>query len=83
MSQKPKNNRYLHSLLPRIRIFIDDVMQSSLFVGLKLLMMDWPDRWNHLQKVLERNGPFAHEEFNPSPEVLFLQLVLSMNNKSI
>lgn len=31
--------------------------------------MDWFDRWNHLKKVLERSGPFAHEQFNPGPEV--------------
>ncbi|KAF8771857.1 NEDD8-activating enzyme E1 catalytic subunit like protein [Argiope bruennichi] len=30
--------------------------------------MDWPDRWNHIEKVLERSGPFAHEDFNPGPE---------------
>lgn len=29
---------------------------------------DWPDRWNHLRKFLERNSPFAHPEFEPSPE---------------
>ncbi|XP_055952040.1 NEDD8-activating enzyme E1 catalytic subunit-like [Argiope bruennichi] len=30
--------------------------------------MDWPDRWNHIEKVLERSGPFAHEDFNPGSE---------------
>ncbi|KFM63145.1 Trans-Golgi network integral membrane protein 2, partial [Stegodyphus mimosarum] len=28
-------------------------------------IMDWQGRWNHIAKVLERNGPFAHEDFSP------------------
>lgn len=31
---------------------------------------DWPGRWDHLRKVLERNGPFAHPDFEPSPNSL-------------
>ncbi|XP_017777965.1 PREDICTED: NEDD8-activating enzyme E1 catalytic subunit [Nicrophorus vespilloides] len=27
-------------------------------------------RWGHLRKVLERQGPFGHPEFEPSPEIL-------------
>lgn len=35
---------------------------------------DWSGRWNHIRKVMERGGPFAHPEFEPSPEILsFLQ----------
>jgi len=35
---------------------------------------DWPDRWNHVTKLLERAGPLAHPEFEPNPELLpFLQ----------
>lgn len=35
---------------------------------------NWPDRWNHLQKFLERSSPFAHPDFEPSSETLtFLQ----------
>ncbi|XP_041347869.1 NEDD8-activating enzyme E1 catalytic subunit-like [Gigantopelta aegis] len=35
---------------------------------------DWPGRWNHIKKLLERGGPFAHPDFEPSPETLmFLQ----------
>ena len=30
---------------------------------------DWPGRWNHVRKLLERTGPFAHPDFEPSPEV--------------
>ena len=30
---------------------------------------DCPDRWNHVRKILERTGPFAHPEFEASPEV--------------
>ena len=30
---------------------------------------DWPGRWAHLRKLLERTGPFAHPDFEPSPEV--------------
>ena len=32
--------------------------------------MDWPSRWVHLRKLLERSGPLAHPEFEPSPEIL-------------
>ena len=31
--------------------------------------MDWPGRWSHVQKLLERTGPLAHPEFEPSTEV--------------
>lgn len=31
---------------------------------------DYPSRWLHLQKVLERSGPFAHPDFEPSPDIL-------------
>jgi len=30
---------------------------------------DWSGRWCHVQKFLERTGPFAHPDFEPSPEV--------------
>jgi len=30
---------------------------------------DWPDRWKHIQKLLERSGPFAEADFEPSSEV--------------
>lgn len=31
-------------------------------------------RWSHIKKLLERNSPFVHPEFEPSPEILtFLQ----------
>ncbi|XP_067684861.1 NEDD8-activating enzyme E1 catalytic subunit-like [Haliotis asinina] len=37
---------------------------------------DWPGRWNHVKKFLERGGPFAHPDFEPSSETLqFLQEV--------
>lgn len=32
--------------------------------------MDWPDRWAHVEKFLQRSGPFAHQDFEPSPELL-------------
>ncbi|QQP35216.1 Uncharacterized protein FKW44_023375 [Caligus rogercresseyi] len=33
-----------------------------------------PNRWSHVQKLLERRGPFCHANFEPSPEILnFLQ----------
>lgn len=36
--------------------------------------VNWTGRWNHVQKFLERGGPFAHPDFEPSPEALpFLQ----------
>ncbi|KAK3579049.1 hypothetical protein CHS0354_029907 [Potamilus streckersoni] len=31
---------------------------------------DWSGRWNHVKKFLERSGPFAHPDFEPSPETL-------------
>ncbi|KAK3765224.1 hypothetical protein RRG08_051848 [Elysia crispata] len=31
---------------------------------------DWSSRWDHLQKIVERGGPFAHPDFEPSPEIL-------------
>ncbi|KAL4226530.1 NEDD8-activating protein uba3 [Mactra antiquata] len=35
---------------------------------------DWPGRWCHVQKFIERTGPFAHPDFEPSSESLgFLQ----------
>ena len=27
-----------------------------------------PSRWSHVRKLLERRGPFSHENFDPSPE---------------
>ncbi|XP_064460974.1 NEDD8-activating enzyme E1 catalytic subunit-like [Ornithodoros turicata] len=32
--------------------------------------IDWPQRWNHLEKILNRHGPFAHPDFEPGPSVL-------------
>jgi ubiquitin-activating enzyme E1 C len=33
--------------------------------------VDWPGRWTHLAKVMERRGPFnGSENFNPSPQLL-------------
>lgn len=31
---------------------------------------DWPGRWNHVRKLLERRGPFTHPSFEPSPNTL-------------
>lgn len=31
---------------------------------------DFPPRWVHLRKILERSGPFAHPDFEPGPETL-------------
>lgn len=30
---------------------------------------DWPDRWNHVRKLLEQTGPLAHPDFEPGEEV--------------
>lgn len=30
---------------------------------------DWSGRWNHVRKFVERGGPFAHPDFEPSTEV--------------
>ncbi|XP_077863477.1 NEDD8-activating enzyme E1 catalytic subunit-like isoform X2 [Saccoglossus kowalevskii] len=32
--------------------------------------IEWPGRWNHIRKFLERTGPFAHPDFEPNPEML-------------
>ncbi|XP_013419736.1 NEDD8-activating enzyme E1 catalytic subunit isoform X2 [Lingula anatina] len=32
--------------------------------------VDWHGRWNHIKKLLERGGPFAHPDFEASPETL-------------
>lgn len=40
------------------------------------MSVDWSGRWSHVQKFLERTGPFAHPDFEPSTEaVSFLQEV--------
>jgi len=31
---------------------------------------DWPGRWDHLKKILERAGPFSHPDFEPAPDNL-------------
>ncbi|ELU00703.1 hypothetical protein CAPTEDRAFT_224197 [Capitella teleta] len=31
---------------------------------------DWPNRWSHLQKILERSGPYAHPDFEAGQEML-------------
>ncbi|XP_066527392.1 NEDD8-activating enzyme E1 catalytic subunit isoform X2 [Hoplias malabaricus] len=31
---------------------------------------DWPGRWDHVKKFLERAGPFTHPDFEPSTESL-------------
>ena len=30
---------------------------------------DQPGRWSHVRKLLERRGPFSHENMNASPEM--------------
>lgn len=30
---------------------------------------DWSGRWNHIQKLLMRSGPLAHQDFEPGPQV--------------
>ncbi|XP_077987685.1 NEDD8-activating enzyme E1 catalytic subunit-like [Glandiceps talaboti] len=32
--------------------------------------IEWPGRWNHIRKFLERTGPFAHPDFEPNTEML-------------
>ncbi|XP_050414452.1 NEDD8-activating enzyme E1 catalytic subunit [Patella vulgata] len=40
------------------------------------MAVTWSGRWNHVRKVTERTGPFAHPDFEPSTETLqFLQEV--------
>uniref|UniRef100_A0A1D1XTA4 NEDD8-activating enzyme E1 catalytic subunit n=1 Tax=Anthurium amnicola TaxID=1678845 RepID=A0A1D1XTA4_9ARAE len=33
--------------------------------GLETTTKDWPDRWSHLYKILDRRGPFADPSFTP------------------
>lgn len=35
---------------------------------------DWSGRWTHIRKLLERTGPFATPEFEPSTELLGIML---------
>jgi len=30
---------------------------------------DWSGRWSHLQKLLMRSGPLAHQDFEPGSQV--------------
>ena len=36
--------------------------------------VDWPGRWSHISKILERRGPLTRASFTPSPELLPLLL---------
>lgn len=31
---------------------------------------DWSGRWSHVQRLLLRSGPLAHQDFEPGPQVL-------------
>ena len=31
---------------------------------------DWPGRWSHLSKLLERRGPLTPPSYSPSPDIL-------------
>ena len=33
------------------------------------LQQDWPGRWNHVQKLLKRKGPFNGDNFDPSLDI--------------
>lgn len=35
---------------------------------------DWNGRWKHIRKLLERPGPFAHPDFEGSPDILDFML---------
>ncbi|CAH3020506.1 unnamed protein product [Porites evermanni] len=35
---------------------------------------DWSGRWSHLQKLLMRSGPLAHQDFEPGSQVLEFML---------
>ncbi|KAI5095872.1 NEDD8-activating enzyme E1 catalytic subunit [Silurus meridionalis] len=35
---------------------------------------DWDGRWSHVQKFLERSGPFTHPDFEPNEETLLFLL---------
>ena len=32
--------------------------------------VDWPGRWSHIRKILERRGPLTPASFDPSPGIL-------------
>ena len=48
-----------------ISVFNDSFILSES----NIMSVDWSGRWNHVQKFLERTGPFAHPDFEPSSEV--------------
>ena len=33
---------------------------------------DWPGRWSHVEKLLLRSGPLAHQDFEPGPQVSWI-----------
>lgn len=35
---------------------------------------DWSGRWSHVQRLLLRSGPLAHQDFEPGPQVLEFML---------
>ncbi|XP_068671161.1 NEDD8-activating enzyme E1 catalytic subunit-like isoform X2 [Montipora foliosa] len=43
---------------------------SLMLVENKTEYVDWPGRWSHIQKLLMRSGPLAHQDFEPGPQVL-------------
>ncbi|XP_029214426.2 NEDD8-activating enzyme E1 catalytic subunit-like isoform X1 [Acropora millepora] len=46
--------------------------ESAMFVENKA--DDWSGRWSHIQKLLMRSGPLAHQDFEPGPQVLEFML---------
>ncbi|KAK7486736.1 hypothetical protein BaRGS_00022020 [Batillaria attramentaria] len=55
--------------------FPDMAKDKKRFAEVKMATeTDWPGRWNHVKRLLERSGPFAHPDFEPSTEILtFMQ----------
>ncbi|XP_014668743.1 PREDICTED: LOW QUALITY PROTEIN: NEDD8-activating enzyme E1 catalytic subunit-like [Priapulus caudatus] len=43
--------------------------ESPMSVGGSDVDGDWPGRWNHVSKLLERTGPLAHPDFVPGEEI--------------
>merc|ERR1719479_432456 len=46
-----------------------DTTSNGQVNGSSISQQDWPGRWNHVQKLLKRKGPFNGDNFDPSLDI--------------
>lgn len=46
-----------------------DTSSNSYTNGSQINEENWPSRWNHVQKLLKRKGPFNEDAFDPSADI--------------